>query len=106
MFEFIAFVGSAAATVVGYVQARSFTAEKLRYVDAVHRMSVPILAGVGAACSPLWGGRGAGETQPATSNAAASAVAPLDNRSRSAKNLACWFFSIPLQPGDRLDVEG
>jgi hypothetical protein len=50
VFEFIAFVGSAAATVVGYVQARAFTAEKLRYVDAVHRLSVPIIAGVGAAC--------------------------------------------------------
>jgi len=50
VFEFIAFVGSAAATVVGYVQARAFTTEKLRYVDAVHRMSIPILAGVGAAC--------------------------------------------------------
>jgi hypothetical protein len=50
VFEFIAFVGTTAVTVIGYVQARAFTANKLRYVDAVHRMSVPIMAGVGAAC--------------------------------------------------------
>jgi membrane glycosyltransferase len=49
VFSFIAFVITIAATAVGYWQARQFTQSKLRYVDAVHRMSVPILAGIGAA---------------------------------------------------------
>lgn len=40
---------TAAATVVGYWQARSFTQNKLRFVDAVHKASVPVLAGIGAA---------------------------------------------------------
>jgi hypothetical protein len=47
--QLIAFCGTAAATLFGYWQARLFTQNKLRYVDAVHRMSVPVMAGVGAA---------------------------------------------------------
>ena len=49
MFNFIGFLVTIAVTLVGYWQARQFTQSKLRYVDAVHRMSIPIMAGVGAA---------------------------------------------------------
>jgi hypothetical protein len=49
VFELVLLVASAAAAGIGYWQARLFTQNKLRYVDAVHRMSVPIMAGVGAA---------------------------------------------------------
>src|SRR5690348_4350085 len=38
-----------AASMVGYWQARQFTQNKLRFVDAVHKMGVPLLAGLGAA---------------------------------------------------------
>jgi hypothetical protein len=34
---------------VGYWQARQFTQNKLRFVDGVHKMGVPLLAGLGAA---------------------------------------------------------
>jgi len=38
-----------AASIVGYWQARQFTQNKLRFVDGVHKMGVPLLAGLGAA---------------------------------------------------------
>lgn len=38
-----------AASMVGYWQARQFTQTKLRFVDGVHKMGVPLLAGLGAA---------------------------------------------------------
>lgn len=37
------------AALVGYWQARQFTQNKLRYVDAVHKAMVPVLVGAGAA---------------------------------------------------------
>ena len=37
------------ASLVGYWQARQFTQNKLRFVDGVHKMGVPLLAGLGAA---------------------------------------------------------
>ncbi|HTJ24505.1 MAG TPA: hypothetical protein VL383_19030 [Gemmatimonadaceae bacterium] len=37
------------ATMFGYWQARQFTQNKLRYVDAVHRGGIALLAGLGAA---------------------------------------------------------
>lgn len=37
-----------AATLFGYWQARQFTQHKLQFVDAVHRSTTPILAGIGA----------------------------------------------------------
>ena len=37
------------ASMVGYWQARQFTQNKLRFVDGVHKMGVPLLAGLGAA---------------------------------------------------------
>ena len=50
MFQLVILAASAAVAAFGYWQARLFTQNKLRYVDAVHRMSVPIMAGIGAAC--------------------------------------------------------
>ena len=53
MFHFIASIAGLAitlgATLVGYWQARQFTQNKLRYVDAVHRGGIAFLAGLGAA---------------------------------------------------------
>ena len=53
MFHFIASIAglaiTLAATLLGYWQARQFTQNKLRYVDAVHRGGIVILAGLGAA---------------------------------------------------------
>ena len=36
------------SSLIGSWQARQFTQNKLRYVDAVHKASVPVLAGVAA----------------------------------------------------------
>jgi hypothetical protein len=53
VFHLIATLGGLAitfgATMLGYWQARQFTQNKLRYVDAVHRGGIAILAGLGAA---------------------------------------------------------
>lgn len=40
---------AAGAALFGYWQARRFTQNKLRYVDAVHKAIAPVIAGVGAA---------------------------------------------------------
>ncbi len=52
MFHFLFSAASlafgAASGLVGYWQARQFTTNKLRYVDAVHRGYVPIVAGAAA----------------------------------------------------------
>jgi hypothetical protein len=40
---------TAGASLLGFWQARQFTQHKLRYVDAVHKAMVPVLAGLGAA---------------------------------------------------------
>jgi hypothetical protein len=37
-----------AATIFGYVQARSFTRRKLQFVDAAQSSYAPVIAGVGA----------------------------------------------------------
>jgi hypothetical protein len=37
------------SALVGYWQARQFTHHKLRYVDAVHKATAPVVAGVAAA---------------------------------------------------------
>jgi hypothetical protein len=44
--NFIAFLATLAAALLGYWQARQFTRSKLRFVDAVHRMTAPVMAGV------------------------------------------------------------
>jgi hypothetical protein len=48
MFELIALGASTVATVYGYLQARSFTRKKLRFVDAAQSGAAPVVAGVGA----------------------------------------------------------
>jgi hypothetical protein len=45
----LGFAIAVAASMVGYWQARQFTQNKLRFVDGVHKMGVPFLAGLGAA---------------------------------------------------------
>ncbi len=49
MLHFIGFAATAAATVFGYLAARRFVENKLRYVDSVHTLKAPIVAGVVAA---------------------------------------------------------
>ena len=52
MFQFlgsvITIVLAGAAGIFGYWQARRFTQNKLRYVDAIHKAIAPVLAGVAA----------------------------------------------------------
>lgn len=49
MFELIGLAATAAAGVAGYVTSKDFTQKRLRFVDAVHKPGVPIIAGVAAA---------------------------------------------------------
>ena len=49
MLGLIAFVLSSVATTVGYIQARTFTSQRLRYVNGVHSLKAPIGAGLLAA---------------------------------------------------------
>jgi uncharacterized membrane protein len=49
VFSLTSFAIAAAAALLGYWQARQFTQNKLRYVDAVHKAIVPVAVGVGAA---------------------------------------------------------
>ena len=53
MFELLGSLATVAVAggtaLVGYWQARQFTHNKLRYVDAVHKATAPVLAGVAAA---------------------------------------------------------
>lgn len=56
MFEFLSGIGSliglgitGVAAVGGYMQARRFVRERLRFVDAAHKPSAKVVAGVGAA---------------------------------------------------------
>jgi len=44
----ITLVLAGAAGALGYWKARQFTMNKLRYVDAIHKATAPILAGLGA----------------------------------------------------------
>jgi len=52
VFHFIASIATVAiaggSSLIGYWQARQFTTNKLRYVDAVHKATVPVLVGVAA----------------------------------------------------------
>jgi hypothetical protein len=47
VFELIGFFATTALTAVGYFQARRYV-ERLQYVDAVHRMAAPLVAGTAA----------------------------------------------------------
>lgn len=46
MFELIGFAATTALTVIGYYQARQYVQNRLQYVDAVHGLRAPLLAGV------------------------------------------------------------
>lgn len=52
MFQFLGSLATIAvaggSALFGYWQARQFTQNKLRYVDAVHKAIAPVLAGVAA----------------------------------------------------------
>ena len=49
MFELIALGAASVSAVYGYVQARSFTRKKLRFVDSAQSSVAPVVAGAGAA---------------------------------------------------------
>jgi flagellar biosynthesis protein FliR len=49
VFTIISMAIALAVSVVGYLQARSFVQNKLRFVDAVHHFAAPLLAGLAAA---------------------------------------------------------
>jgi hypothetical protein len=44
---------TAGVSILGFWQARSFVQNKLRYVDAVHKATAPVLAGFAAAIIAL-----------------------------------------------------
>lgn len=48
MLDFIAFAATIAATAFGYIAARKFVREKLKFVDAAQTLKAPFLAGLGA----------------------------------------------------------
>ena len=50
MLELIGLAATVAATGGGYYQARQYVQRRLQYVDAVHGMRAPVLAGAAAAC--------------------------------------------------------
>lgn len=49
MLHFIGIVATAAATLFGYLAARRFVEDRLRYVDGIHTLRAPLVAGVVAA---------------------------------------------------------
>jgi hypothetical protein len=49
VFELIGFAATAAITAGGYYQARQYVQRRLQYVDAVHGMRAPLIAGTAAA---------------------------------------------------------
>lgn len=49
MLEFLMAAGTGAATLVGYLKARQFVRDRLRFVDAAHRPTAPLIAGSAAA---------------------------------------------------------
>jgi hypothetical protein len=49
MLELIFAAGTGAATLFGYLRARQFVRERLRFVDAAHKPTAPLVAGVAAA---------------------------------------------------------
>lgn len=49
MIELIGLAATTALTFVGYYQARAYVERRLQYVEAVHGMRAPLLAGLGAA---------------------------------------------------------
>jgi hypothetical protein len=49
VFELIGLAATAAITAGGYYQARQYVQRRLQYVDAVHGMRAPLIAGTAAA---------------------------------------------------------
>ncbi len=49
MFELLGAAAAVGAGIAGYITSKDFTKRRLRFVDAVHRARVPVIAGVGAA---------------------------------------------------------
>ena len=49
MLELMLLAGTGAVTLFGYVKSRRFVRERLRFVDAAHKPSVPVIAGAAAA---------------------------------------------------------
>lgn len=48
MFNFIGFVLTVAAALFGYLGARGFTKDRLRFVDAAQKGMAPVIAAIGA----------------------------------------------------------
>lgn len=46
MFELLAFAATIAATAFGYVTARKYVRDRLKFVDAVQTLKAPIVAGL------------------------------------------------------------
>jgi len=49
MLELIFAAGTGAATLFGYLKSRQFVRERLRFVDAAHKPTTPLVAGTAAA---------------------------------------------------------
>jgi len=49
MFELIMLAAAGVGTVAGYVKSRQFVRQRLRFVDAAHQPSAPVVAGAVAA---------------------------------------------------------
>ena len=49
MFELVALGVTIGSAILGYITARRFVSDRLRYVDAVQRPFVPVGIGIGAA---------------------------------------------------------
>ncbi|HEU5209556.1 MAG TPA: hypothetical protein VFU06_09105 [Longimicrobiales bacterium] len=48
MFELIGLLAAGTAAGFGYIRSRAFVSHRLRYVDAAHRPSAPVIAGLAA----------------------------------------------------------
>lgn len=46
MLDFIAFAATIAATALGYVTARKYVRDRLKFVDAVQTLKAPVIAGL------------------------------------------------------------
>jgi hypothetical protein len=79
--ELMLAAGTGAATLFGYVKSRRFVRERLRFVDAAHKPTAPIVAGAAAALAAgpvvwLLPFVGAPTTAPATCASVCRAARP------------------------------
>lgn len=49
MLDIIFWAGTGAAALFGYLKSREFVRERLRFVDAAHKPTAPVIAGAAAA---------------------------------------------------------